>query len=216
MMKNFTLLSLLVLLGFSTSHGQNNKRNPGDLLQFSGVVVSGDSLQPVPFAAITVKGTYRGTLSDYYGFFSFVAQEGDTIEFSVLGFQKSTYILPDSLDGSRYSIIQVLNQDTVMLPTTVIYPWPTKEQIYEYFLKAPVPDDDLERARKNLAQETIVDMALTVPMDATMNYRNTMSQYNTRLYNAGQIPMNNLLNPIAWAKFVQAWKKGEFKKKPTR
>jgi hypothetical protein len=216
MMKKITLVSLLLLLGFSLVNAQSNKRKPGDLLQFSGVVVSGDSLQPVPFTAITVKGTYRGTLSDYYGFFSFVAQEGDTIEFSVLGFQKSTYILPDSLDGSRYSIIQVLNQDTVMLPTTVIYPWPTKEQIYEYFLKAPVPDDDLERARKNLAQETIVDMALTVPMDATMNYRNSMSQYNTRLYNAGQIPMNNLLNPIAWAKFVQAWKKGEFKKKPTR
>jgi hypothetical protein len=216
MMKKITLVSLLLLLGFSLVNAQSNKRKPGDLLQFSGVVVSGDSLQPVPFTAITVKGTYRGTLSDYYGFFSFVAQEGDTIEFSVLGFQKSTYILPDSLDGSRYSIIQVLNQDTVMLPTTVIYPWPTKEQIYEYFLKAPVPDDDLERARKNLAQETIVDMALTVPMDATMNYRNAMSQYNTRLYNAGQIPMNNLLNPIAWAKFVQAWKKGEFKKKTTR
>jgi hypothetical protein len=216
MMKKITLVSLLLLLGFSLVKAQSNKRKPGDLLQFSGVVVSGDSLQPVPFTAITVKGTYRGTLSDYYGFFSFVAQEGDTIEFSVLGFQKSTYILPDSLDGSRYSIIQVLNQDTVMLPTTVIYPWPTKEQIYEYFLKAPVPDDDLERARKNLAQETIVDMALTVPMDATMNYRNAMSQYNTRLYNAGQIPMNNLLNPIAWAKFVQAWKKGEFKKKTTR
>lgn len=216
MMKKITLVSLLLLLGFSLVTAQNNKRKPGDLLQFSGVVVSGDSLQPVPFTAITVKGTYRGTLSDYYGFFSFVAQEGDTIEFSVLGFQKSTYVLPDSLEGSRYSIIQVLNQDTIMLPTTVIYPWPTKEQIYEYFLKAPVPDDDLERARKNLAQETIVDMALTVPMDATMNYRNSMSQYNTRLYNAGQIPMNNLLNPIAWAKFVQAWKKGEFKKKPTR
>ncbi len=216
MMKKITLVSLLLLLGFSLVTAQSNKRKPGDLLQFSGVVVSGDSLQPVPFTAITVKGTYRGTLSDYYGFFSFVAQEGDTIEFSVLGFQKSTYVLPDSLEGSRYSIIQVLNQDTIMLPTTVIYPWPTKEQIYEYFLKAPVPDDDLERARKNLAQETIVDMALTVPMDATMNYRNSMSQYNTRLYNAGQIPMNNLLNPIAWAKFVQAWKKGEFKKKPTR
>jgi hypothetical protein len=198
------LLCLLLSAGFAQTP---------ELLQFSGVVVSGDSLKPVPFTAITVKGTYRGTLSDYYGFFSFVAQEGDTIEFSVLGFRKSTYIIPDSLNDSRYSIIQVLNQDTVMLPTTVIYPWPTKEQIYEYFLKAPVPDDDLERARKNLAQETVVDMALTVPMDATMNYRNTMNQYNTRLYNAGQIPMNNLLNPIAWAKFVQAWKKGDFKRK---
>ena len=134
MMKKITFVTLLILLGFSLVKAQNNKREPGDLLQFSGVVVSGDSLQPVPFTAITIKGTYRGTLSDYYGFFSFVAQEGDTIEFSVLGFQKSTYILPDSLDGSRYSIIQVLNQDTVMLPTTVIYPWPTKEQIYEYFM----------------------------------------------------------------------------------
>jgi hypothetical protein len=215
-MKKVLYIGLLLLFGLYELNAQAGKRKPGDLLQFSGVVVSGDSLQPVPFTAITIKGTYRGTLSDYYGFFSFVAQEGDTIEFSVLGFQKSTYILPDTLDGSRFSIIQVLNQDTVMLPTTVIYPWPTKEQIYEYFLKAPVPDDDLERARKNLAQETIVDMALTVPMDATMNYRNSMSQYNTRLYNAGQIPMNNLLNPIAWAKFVQAWKKGEFKKKSTR
>ena len=215
-MKKYLCIGLLVFFGFLQIDAQDNRRKLGDLLQFSGVVVSGDSLQPVPFTAIMVKGTYRGTLSDYYGFFSFVAQEGDTIEFSVLGFQKSTYILPDSLDGSRYSIIQVLNQDTIMLPMTVIYPWPTKEQIYEYFLKAPVPDDDLERARKNLAQETIVDMAMTIPMDATMNYRNSMSQYNTRLYNAGQIPMNNLLNPIAWAKFVQAWKKGDFKKKTTR
>ena len=209
-MKNAFRVLIAILLGLMLSVGHAQK---ADLLQFSGVVVSGDSLKPVPFTAITVKGTYRGTLSDYYGFFSFVAQEGDTIEFSVIGFRKSTYIIPDSLSDSRYSIIQVLNQDTVMLPTTVIYPWPTKEQIYEYFLKAPVPDDDLERARKNLAQETIVDMALTVPMDATMNYRNSMNQYNTRLYNAGQIPMNNLLNPIAWAKFVQAWKKGEFKRK---
>jgi hypothetical protein len=209
-MKNALRLFFTISLGLLLSAAYAQKV---DLLQFSGVVVSGDSLKPVPFTAITVKGTYRGTLSDYYGFFSFVAQEGDTIEFSVVGFRKSTYVIPDSLNDSRYSIIQVLNQDTVMLPTTVIYPWPTKEQIYEYFLKAPVPDDDLERARKNLAQETVVDMALTVPMDATMNYRNTMNQYNTRLYNAGQIPMNNLLNPIAWAKFVQAWKKGDFKRK---
>jgi hypothetical protein len=100
-----------------------------------------------------------------------------------------------------------------LLPTTVVYPWPTKEQIYEYFLKAPVPDDDLERARKNLAQEKMADLAMRTPMDASMNYRYSMNQYNTKLYNAGQIPMNNLLNPIAWAKFVDAWKKGDFKRK---
>lgn len=200
-------LILFLMAGFAQA------QDVPKVIQFSGVIVSGDSLKPVPYAGIAVKGSYRGTLSDYYGFFSFVAQEGDTIEFSALGYMKSRYIIPNDLDDSRYSIIQVLNQDTIMLPATVVYPWPTREQIYDYFLKAQVPDDDLERARKNLSQEKMAEISMVMPMDAGMNYRNSMSQYNTRLYNAGQIPMNNLLNPIAWAKFVDAWKRGDFKKK---
>ena len=208
-----TLLGLIILLLVGTASVGYSQNNEPKIIQFSGVVVSSDSLQPVPYVAITQKGSYRGTLSDYYGFFSFVAQEGDTIEFSALGFVKAQYVIPNNLDDTRYSIIQVLNQDTFLLPTTVVYPWPTKEQIYEYFLKAPVPDDDLERARKNLAQEKMADLAMRTPMDASMNYRYSMNQYNTKLYNAGQIPMNNLLNPIAWAKFVDAWKKGDFKRK---
>jgi hypothetical protein len=213
-MKNLLLkLILLLLVVISIADSASAQQDEPKIIQFSGVVVSGDSLQPVPYVAITQKGSYRGTLSDYYGFFSFVAQEGDTIEFSALGFLKAQYVIPNNLDDTRYSIIQVLNQDTFLLPTTIVYPWPTKEQIYDYFLKAPVPDDDLERARKNLAQEKMADLAMRTPMDASMNYRYSMNQYNTKLYNAGQIPMNNLLNPIAWAKFVDAWKKGDFKRK---
>lgn len=214
-MKNVSRLlriCLIFLLTWFVIPNQLHAQTPR-VIQFSGVVVSGDSLQPVPYTAITIKGTYRGTMSDYYGFFSFVAQEGDTIEFSSIGFLKAQYRIPEKLEDNRYSIIQMLNQDTIMLPTTVVYPWPTREQIYDYFLKAPVPDDDLERAKKNLAQEKLINLSMTTPMDASANYRNTINQYNTRLYNAGQIPMNNLLNPIAWAKFVDAWKKGEFKKK---
>jgi len=183
------------------------------VIQFSGVVVSGDSLQPVPFTSIGVKGTYRGTTTDYYGFFSFVAQLNDTIEFSSVGYRRGQYVIPADLRDTRYSIIQVLNRDTFTLPTTVIYPWPSHQEIYDYFLSAPVPDDDFDRAKKNLAPEKISEMAKSMPMDANMNYRNSSQQFNTRLYNAGQIPMNNLLNPIAWAKFVEAWKKGDFKKK---
>jgi hypothetical protein len=29
----------------------------------------------------------------------------------------------------------------------------------------------------------------------------------------GQLPKNNLLNPIAWAQFIQAWKNGDFRRK---
>jgi hypothetical protein len=209
MKKVIYLLVVLGLLSFSAS-AQTTRRN---VIQFSGVVVSADSLSPIPYANVTVKNSYYGTISDYYGFFSFVAQAGDTINFSSVGYQKAQYIIPEDLAESRYSVIQVMNRDTIELATTVIYAWPSREQIYEYFLTAPVPDDDLERARKNLEQETLVNMAMKMPMDASMNYKNTMNQYNTRLYQAGQIPMNNLMNPIAWAKFVEAWKRGDFKKK---
>jgi hypothetical protein len=204
---------LIILLGITISTHLNAQTGKRKVIQFSGVVVSGDSLHPVPYTNVSVRNSYYGTVGDYYGFFSFVAQAGDTIDFSSIGYRKTNYVIPSDLDDTRYSIIQVLNKDTIELAATVIYAWPTKEQIYEYFLKTPVPDDDLERARRNLAQETMVDMAMKMPMDGSMNYRNTMNQYNTRLYNAGQIPMNNLLNPIAWAKFVDAWKKGDFKNK---
>ena len=207
-------ISQLICIGvFLCSFSLNAQTGVKKVIQFSGVVVSGDSLQPVPFTSISVKNTYRGTTTDYYGFFSFVAQMNDTIEFSSVGYQRGHYVIPSDLTDTRYSIIQVLNKDTFTLPTTLIYGWPSQEEIYKYLESASVPDDDITRARKNLAPEKISEMAMSMPMDANMNYRNSNQQFNTHLYNAGQIPMNNLLNPIAWAKFVEAWKKGDFKKK---
>ena len=63
------------------------------LVQFSGVVVSSDSLQPVPFANIFDKSTRRGTVSDYYGYFSFVAGFGDTIVFDDLAVDEDGQVL---------------------------------------------------------------------------------------------------------------------------
>jgi hypothetical protein len=182
------------------------------LIQFSGVVVDADSLKPVPFASIVIRSTNRGTISDYFGYFSFVAQKGDTIDFNSIGFKRSTFVIPDTLTINKYSLIQVLRSDTILLKETVIYPWPTKEQFREAFLQLQIPDDDLERARKNLAQAEMKDKMNGLAMDGSMNFRNKMQQQQSRLYYAGQLPPNNLLNPIAWAKFIQAWKNGDFKR----
>ena len=205
------IYSLIIVFVFSVqlSSAQINKK----VIQFSGVVVNGDSLQPVPYTNISLKGSNHGTMSDYFGFFSVVAESYDTIVFSSLGFRQSQYIIPGDLKENHYSIIQMLQKDTILLKETVIFPWPTVEQFEIAFVNLQVPDDDLERMRKNLSQEKIISISSTMPMDANMNYRNTTQQFNTKLYNAGQIPMNNLLNPIAWAKFVQAWKNGDFKRK---
>jgi hypothetical protein len=209
MIKKIALLVILFFSSFVFVEAQQNKK----LIQFSGVVVNGDSLQPIPFVNIMIKNSYHGTVSDYYGYFSFVAQENDVIEFSALGYKKSSFTIPDSLEESRYSLIQMLNGDTILLNTAIIYPWPTKEQFKQAFINLELPNDDMARAQRNLEREAMRQRGESMSMDGAMNQKYYMQQRNSRLYYAGQLPPNNLLNPIAWAKFIQAWKNGDFKRK---
>jgi hypothetical protein len=188
------------------------QRKDPDLIQFSGVIVDGDNLKPIPFTNIIIKNSYRGTMSDYYGFFSIVAQKNDTILFSSVGYKRAEYVIPDSLDEDRYSLIQMLFSDTIVLRETVIYPWPTREQFRDAFLNLRVPDDDYDRAMKNLALAELRERGKHMPMDGSMNFRNSMQQHQQRLYYAGQFPPNNLLNPLAWSEFIRAWKNGDFKR----
>jgi hypothetical protein len=210
-MKRYFLLPLLFQV--FVYHGYCQKLQKNDLVQFSGVVVTGDSLHPVPFASIMIKSTYRGTVSDYYGFFSFVAKMRDTIEFSALGFKKAFFVIPDTLTDNRCSLIQMLKSDTILLPEARIFPWPTKEQFKDAFLSLHIPDDDLERAKKNLDPYKMSFIAENTPMDGSMNFRNQMMNQSSRLYYAGQLPPIQLLNPVAWAKFIQMWQEGAFKSK---
>lgn len=182
-----------------------------DLIQFSGVVVESDSLKPVPFTKVIIKNSHRGTLADLYGYFSFVAQKKDTIVFNCIGYKRTQFVIPDTLTGNKYSLIQVLHADTITLGTAVIYPWPTKEQFREVFMNMPVPDDDLTRAKKNMEQQALKDMYEAIPMDGSMNFKVSQQHYHSKLYYAGQYPPNNLLNPFAWMQFVRMWREGKLK-----
>jgi len=215
-MKHFLLIiSLIVLIQFS-AFAQKKAASPGskrDLVQFSGIIVEGDSLKPVPYTSILIKGSSRGTVSDYFGYFSFVAQKQDTVEFSAIGFTDAVFVIPDTLSTSKYSLIQVLRSDTIHLKETVIYAWPTKEQFKASFLRLNLPEDDMARAGKNMARADMKEKMLGMAMDASMNYKYSQQQYQSKLYYAGQLPPNNLLNPVAWAKFIKAWQNGDFKQK---
>ena len=132
---------------------QNKQANEKKLIQFSGLVVTvaNDSteLSPVPFASIKIKGSEQGTISDN-AFFSFVAQAGDVIEFSALGYKTYTFKVPDTLTESKYSLIQVLSTDTIYFSETVITPWATIEQFRKSDVSATIPDNDMSRAERNL------------------------------------------------------------------
>lgn len=204
------IIALLLIVPVALSARRRAQDND-DLVQFSGVVVTADSLNPVPYTNIIIKGKPKGTMADYHGFFSFVAEKGDTIMFSAMGFNNEEYILPDTLSQQKYSMIQVMKVDTVTLSETVIYPWPTVKQFKHAFMELDIPDDDLERARKNLALARMKERRQNIPMKGKMNYKQYIKEKTRKLYYAGQRPPNNLLNPIAWAKFIKAWKEGKFK-----
>lgn len=204
---------LLIISFFAWSPDALSQTKNTGLVQFSGVVVTGDSLKPVPFASIVIRDSFRGTIGDYYGFFSFVAQMGDTIDFSAVGFKRSSFVIPDTLQTDRYSLIKIMSLDTITLPEAVIYPWPTKEQFRQAFLNLRVPDDDLDRARRNMALQEMRDMMVTLPLDGSGNYKALMLEQQNQTSTAGQYPTYSLLNPLAWAKFIEAWQRGDFRSK---
>ncbi len=207
---------LFVIITFITFSfygiAQDNPNEERKLVQFSGVVVDSDDLLQVPFTSIMVANTTRGTISDYSGYFSFVARENDTIIFSYLGYKPVSYVIPDTLSNPRYSMIQMMTKDTIRLKEVEVYPWPSKEQFREAFISLNAPDDDYYRAMQNLALAEMRDRRLGTPMGASLNQAYAIQQQQTMLYNSGQLyPVNNLLNPVAWAKFIDSWRKGELK-----
>ncbi|NVN95324.1 MAG: carboxypeptidase-like regulatory domain-containing protein [Bacteroidetes bacterium] len=206
---NIVFLVYLLLI-FSDLYAQKRERRP---IQFSGIVVTSDSLKPIPFTNIIIKNSYKITTADFNGFFSFAALEGDKIVFSAIGYKKAYLTIPDTLSKNRYSIIKALANDTIMLSETVIHPWPSREQFKQAFYALKVPSDDYDIAMKNLALEDLKILVREYKMDGSMNYKNYIDQQINKLYYAGQLPPNNLLNPIAWAQFIKAWQNGDFKSK---
>lgn len=199
-------LSLLLFTGLSL-HAQEER-----LIQLSGVVVSGDSLEQMPYVTIYDRTSKHGTVGDYFGFFSVVVEPGDTIFFGSLGYEQSSYIVPDTLKEARYSIIHMMHVDTIKyLPNVTIYPWPSREAFAKAFVEMDVTDDAVRRAQRELSGESLAFIAARVSTDGSLSYSYAMNQQNTRLYTIGQSPVNNLFNPVAWSKFISAWKNGQLR-----
>ena len=206
-MKNLLFLFVFIPL---VSFSQNDTSKA--VVKIAGVTVTSDSLKPVPFVNILIKGNYTGTMGDYSGFYSIIAKAGDTLVFSSMGYRNEEYIIPDTLKNEQYSLIQILKKDTVLLPTTTIKVWPSYEQFKLAFLNVDIKDSDLARAKKNLDRDILREQALNLHLGEIGNQKYILAQETARLYSIGQLPANNYLNPLAWKRLIKAWKDGEFKK----
>jgi signal peptidase I len=188
------------------------QRDQGRLIQVSGVVMTSDSLVAVPFVNVYNYNSGKGAVTNYQGFFTLIAQPGDSIRFSCVGFKPKVYFLGENLKGTRYTIIQLLTTDTVHLDATVIYPWPSRAEFKEAFLALELPTDHLDRARQNLERQHMRDMGLSMMPDGNEATDFFFRQEARKYYWAGQTPPIQLFNVFAWQEFIQAWKRGDFKK----
>ncbi len=152
----FCLIFLLGITFFSALQAQKGKPDDG-LVQLSGLILDGATvdLLPVPFATIAVQDKGRGTYADYNGFFSIVVEQGDIVIFTSIGYQPVYFKVPDTLRDNRYSIVQLMTQDTFNLPETVVFPWPSREHLKIEFLAMDVTSDLQKKALENLAQENL-------------------------------------------------------------
>lgn len=211
-MKNKFLILLITLLGFS---GLLTAQEGPAIIQFSGMVLDGSTNQlfPIPYTNILVKDKGRGTYSDFDGFFSVVVEKGDVVVFSALGYKTVEFQIPKDMDDDRYSLVQLMTKDTVNLPETVVFPWPSKDHFKLEFLAMDVTHELQEKAAENLANDHLAQMRNAVPSDGVENTSYYLRQQARKTYYVGQTPPMNIFNPVAWKDFFDAWKRGDFKKK---
>ncbi len=210
--KNLLYTAILFLFFTGTANAQF-ETSRDSVVQLYGIVMTADSLVGIPAVSIMVKGQNRGTITNSQGVFSIVVLKGDQVEFTHVTYKPKTISIPRTLEGNQYSVVQLMVVDTVYLPATIIRPRPTPEQFARDFANVKVPDDDIEIARQNTSAAKRKILLKTTPGDGgeatTMQFRKIANQAVYR----GQAPPQNIFNPAAWADFIQAWKRGDFKNK---
>lgn len=183
-----------------------------ELVQFSGIVRDLEH-RPLPYVNIIILNDRRGTTTDRRGMFSFVVRPNDTILFSHMGHKGTMHVIPDSIGGQQYPADIFMVSDTFQLAEVRIYPWKTYQEFKEAFLALDLPDDDEQRAYHNIA---LIKTQIRVNRDGAVPnpniaFREVMKQQYNQLYSAGQTPYYTIFDPMRWAKFFEALKRGDFK-----
>ncbi len=212
-MKRFLRYILIIAFFFPVAAKAQFENFKDSVVQLFGVVMTADSLKGIPSVSIVVKGQNRGTITNEGGVFSIVVLKGDAVEFSSVGYKPQLVSIPKDLQGNQHSIIQLMVNDTVYLPATIIKPRISREQFDRDFVSTKIPDDDITIARNNNNQATRRLLMSSLPSDGREASSQYLRQSANKLYYTGQVAPQNIFNPFAWNEFIKAWKRGDFKKK---
>lgn len=183
------------------------------VVQVSGLVVTGDSLSPLPYCTVFRSRDRRGTMTDARGFFSLPALTGDTLEFSSVGYVSQQAVIPEGGELARVNLVQPMGRDTVAMEDAFVYPWPSRERFRQDFLALGLPNQGLDPAWDSpMDPMDVYDRLSEVGRDGQSTSSEVLAAQAQQAGYAGQAPPVNLLNPVAWAQFLQALKSGDLRK----
>ena len=212
MKKHLLYISIILFLLPSAVHEQFESFKDS-VVQLYGVVMTADSLQGLPAVSVMIKGQNRGTITNDRGVFSIVVLKGDKVEFTSIGYKPILVSIPSNLPGNQQSLIQLMVNDTVYLPATIIKQRPTRQQFERDFVNTKVADDDITIARSNTDAATRSVLMASLPADGREASNQYLRQSAQKLYYSGQAAPQNIFNPFAWNEFIKAWKRGDYRKK---
>jgi hypothetical protein len=200
---------VLLLLSFSAIMGQTNEKER--YVQVSGIITD-VSFKPVGGVAVVSKKLKRGILSERTGIYSITSTPGDSIFFRALGYKRYYTIIPETYEAKHCEVDIVLAVDTIQIQEVNVMPWKNYSDFIKDVTKEHPVDPLIENMNDNIASIYVAIANQTdVRVSPEAGYRYSMEQNFGAMATRGQYPINNLLNPFAWSKFIKSMKNGLFK-----
>lgn len=205
-------LFVLIFLGLMwiSMFAQEDKRKI--YIQVDGIVYDTEN-SPVRYVNIISRIMRNGTETDENGIFSLISTPGDTLLFTTIGYKPGIFVIPGDLTYPRYSIDVEMQMDTINIGSVLVLPWKTYGEFVQAVVEYSPPQQQLiQNMEANLA---IIERQIYSDMKVSpdMGYRYAMARETDRVMTANQTPINNLINPFAWAKFIDGIKNGLLKNK---
>lgn len=208
-MNKIFYITLLFILFESAIYGQEIVNEK--YVQVSGIITD-DSYKPVAGVAVVSKKLKKGTLSERSGIYSITSTPGDTIFFRALGFKRYHTIIPETFEGRHCEVDITLEIDTIQIKEVNIMPWKNYSDFIKDITKTRPVDPIIENMNDNIASIYVaIANQGNYQISPEAGYREAMEQNFGAMATRGQYPINNLLNPFAWAKFINGIKNGLFK-----
>ena len=197
------LLNCIVILISNIALCQQSERR--QVVQFTGIVFGADSTNVVSGVHVYIPKNGRGTTTNPYGFFSMPVLEGDSVVFSAVGYNRVYYVIPEHDKESSLRVVISLQDDITFLEEVEVRPYPTESAFKEALITMELPHQkEYANIYQWLNSQYMRSGYQYLPASPNANAQYFVSMQRQAYINRYSPPVNNFLNPFAWAQFINS------------